>query len=622
MGPHARAPDWHITRGRQERPEGVGGSHIVIDTLVLENFRGFEHHEVPFRDVTIVVGGNNAGKSTLVEALRLVALVADRFHRGAGRFVGSPSWLSHPEAFDGIAPAVRGMPADGFEATVFHRYGPPPAVLTATFSSGASITVFVGPDAQVHGVARRADGAPVTRASAGPRLGLDPIAVQPQVAPLLREEPLRQEETIRRGDGTYLAPQHFRNQLWLYHEFYAEFKAMAERTWRGLQIMELERDPAHPREPLQLRVRDTDFVGEVSLMGHGLQMWLQIVWFLARAPKGATVVLDEPDVYMHPDLQRRLLTLVRRQFKQLVVATHSVEIVSDVDPGSILSVDRRQPRSTFVTSLPGLQDVIDGLGSMQNVHVARLMRSQSFYLVEGKDVKLLRILQSCVDAKALPIDLVPHAQLGGRGGWGSGVPARLPSTNAEGGKIRSYAILDRDFFPDEEIAERYVEARQWRVQLRVWSRKELENFVLVPETITRYIARQVADGVTPPDVTVVADEIDRIVENMRDDPILDAMATALFVRDKKGGIAKAYKMARATLSKRWKTRDSRWAIAPGKDVISHLSRWSQREFGVGLGIEALARELRADEVDPEVIEVVAAIVAARSLRHPYAMPQT
>lgn len=70
-------------------------------------------------------------------------------------------------------------------------------------------------------------------------------------------------------------------------------------------------------------------------MGHGLQMWLQIVWFLARAARNATVVLDEPDVYMHPDLQRRLLTLVRNRFAQLLIATHSIEIVSDVDSRSI-----------------------------------------------------------------------------------------------------------------------------------------------------------------------------------------------------------------------------------------------------------------------------------------------
>lgn len=593
----------------------------LLESIRLQNFRGFEDHLAPLCETTIVVGANNAGKSTIVEALRLVALVTDRFRRGTGRFVASPNWLNHSAAFDGLSPSVRGMPSDGFEATIFHRYGPPPAILTATFESGASVMVFVGPEAQIHGVARRPDGAPVTRATAAHQLGLEPVAVQPQGAPLLREERLLQSETVNRGDGTYLAPQHFRNQLWLYREFYKEFCAIAESTWPDLQIKSLDANIAKPADPLRLLVRDNDFVGEVSLMGHGLQMWLQIVWFLARAPTEGTIVLDEPDVYMHPDLQRRLLDLVRSRFRQLVIATHSVEILSDVDPRFILSVDRRQRESSFVTSLPGLQEVLDKLGSVQNIQVTRLMRSRSFFLVEGDDVKLLRIFQSVVQPEAPPIDLVPHASLGGRGGWGSGIPARLPDTNAEGTSIRAFALLDRDYFPPEEVSERYDEARQWKVQLHIWVRKEIENYLLVPEAIARYIAAQTPTRQDVPDTEAVAVEIDRIIQEMRDDVILDSAANVLFSRDKKGGLSKASKAARRWIKDRWQTQTDRWAVAPGKEVISQLSEWAKTNYGVSFGAAQIARTMTREEIDAEVVEVLSAIAAARPLKPPFAMPK-
>lgn len=575
---------------------------------------------MPLSDTTVLVGANNAGKSTVVEAVRLVALLTDRFRRGTGRFVSAPGWLDHPAAFDGLAPAVLGMTPEGFEASIFHQYGPPPAVITATFASGASVIAFVGPNAQVHGVAHRPDGAPITRASAAPQLGLTPVAVQPQVAPLLREEPIRRPETIRRGDGTYLAPQHFRNQLWLLDDHFEEFARIAEETWRGLQITELEGDDEHRDIPLQLRVRDGGFVGEVSLMGHGLQMWLQIVWFLARAPREATVVLDEPDVYMHPDLQRRLLALVRDRFHQLLIATHSVEILSDVDPRSIVAIDRRQPRSQFVTSLPGLQGVMDGIGSVQNIQVMRLMRAESFYLVEGDDVKLLRILQRTAAPEQEPIDLVPHAELGGRGGWGAGVPARLPKKNGEGDKIRCFAMLDRDYFPDTELADRYGEARSWGVQLRIWTRKEIENYLLVPDAVSRLIYGEGGTQVTPPTPGDVADEIDRIVEAFRE-PIQDAVASMCHARDKKGGITKANRAARDFVKARWRTQEDRWGTASGKAVIAGLSAWSQANYGVAFGPEQLARTLHADEIDTEVVEVVSAIAEARPFRRPFSMPR-
>jgi AAA domain, putative AbiEii toxin, Type IV TA system len=566
-----------------------------------------------------MVGANNAGKSTVVEALRLIALVTARLLPHRRRILEPPDWLEHPEGFAGVRPAFSRMTAAGFEPSIFHQYGLPPAIVTAVFSSGATVTAFVGPDAQVHGVARQSDGSEVTRSTVSD-LGLSPVAVQPQVAPLLRDEPIRQEETILRGDGTYLAPQHFRNQLRIFDSVFQDFVSIAEVSWPGLQVLDLEPHLEEPTRPIELLVRDGGFVGEVGLMGHGLQMWLQIVWFLARAPSEGTVVLDEPDVYMHPDLQRRLLSLVRTRFSQLVIATHSVEIISDVDPRSILAIDRRQSSSEFVTSLPGLEGVMDGIGSVQNIQLTRLMRATSFYLVEGEDVKLLRILQATVDPGQTPIDLIPHADLGGRGGWDAGVPERVPKSNAEGDQIRAFAILDRDYFPDDEVAERYEEARRWKIQLRVWSRKELENYLLVPGAIARFIFARVSDSQESPGSTQVTEKIEELIDEMREEPIQDAVAAVLNVRDKKGGHTKATRLARQRVKEAWKSQESRWSVAPGKDLLSRLSRWSQETFGVGFGAEQIARELRKDEIAPEVIEVIAAITEGRSLRRAFAMP--
>jgi hypothetical protein len=571
------------------------------------------------RDRTIVVGANNAGKSTVVEALRLVAVATDRLINGRTQFRRAPDWLDLPASEIGLTPSVRGLTAGGQEDSLFHLYSGPPAIVTATFSGGAMVIVHIGRDSQVFVTARRGDGSTVRSSANASSLGLSPVAVQPQVGPLLREEPIRTSETLRRGEGTYLASQHFRNQLWRNRREYREFKGIAEETWPGLQIKELEADDIHPEVPIQLRVRDRDFVGEVSLMGHGLQMWLQIVWFLARAPKSAAVVLDEPDVYMHPDLQRRLLTLVRQRFAQLVIATHSIEIISDVDARSILAVDRGRSESEFVDSLPGLQQVVEKIGSVQNLQLTRLMGAESFLLVEGEDMKLLRRLQRAANIVGHPIDLVPHAQIGGRGGWRSGVADFLPTKNGHGEKIRSFAILDRDHFPIEEHQERYEEARRWRVELRIWSRKELENYLLAPAAIARYIEAEGDAALCTGDR--VRGEIDRIVDSLRRDQIEDPLAAELFNRDRRGGISKANKCAREFVDDCWKDRQRRWAIAPGKLVLARLSGWAQDEFGVSFGPEQIARTLAEDEVDPEVVEVIAAITEARSLRKPFQMPR-
>jgi AAA15 family ATPase/GTPase len=43
----------------------------VLARVRLQNLRGVNDHTVPIRDLTIVVGANNSGKSTVVEAQAL-----------------------------------------------------------------------------------------------------------------------------------------------------------------------------------------------------------------------------------------------------------------------------------------------------------------------------------------------------------------------------------------------------------------------------------------------------------------------------------------------------------------------------------------------------------------------
>src|SRR5262249_28311162 len=116
---------------------------LVLERLRLQNFRGFDDHVVPLRGLTIIVGANNAGKSSIVEALLLVVLVVTRFIRGTGAFAAIPEWLEHPDAYRGAQPALRGQGFEGHGPSTFHRYGDPPAMITAYFASGASVVVFI-----------------------------------------------------------------------------------------------------------------------------------------------------------------------------------------------------------------------------------------------------------------------------------------------------------------------------------------------------------------------------------------------------------------------------------------------------------------------------------------------
>jgi len=64
----------------------------MLSEIILRNFKCFSRHTIPLRAITVIVGRNNAGKSTIVEALRLVSLVTSRLEFLP--FLDVPRWPS------------------------------------------------------------------------------------------------------------------------------------------------------------------------------------------------------------------------------------------------------------------------------------------------------------------------------------------------------------------------------------------------------------------------------------------------------------------------------------------------------------------------------------------------
>jgi hypothetical protein len=102
--------------------------------------------------------------------------------------------------------------------------------------------------------------------------------------------------------------------------------------------------------------------------------------------------------------------------------------------------------------------------------------------------------------------------------------------NAFGKSVHCYCILDRDYHPDVEIEERLQEAATKGVQLHIWRRKEIENYLLVPAGIVRFITQQ------RPGATIRVDEVQMALreyaEQMKDEAT-DAIADELSRREPK-----------------------------------------------------------------------------------------
>ena len=577
----------------------------MLSTLRLANFRCFQEHEIEFQELSVIVGSNNAGKTTIAEALRLVSLVTSRF--STLNYHDPPEWLEVPKRLRGCRPSIEGLQIRS--ETLFHRYGEPPAHITAVFPSVATVDIYVGPQAQLHAVITTETGEVIRTKSKALRLSLPLVNILPQVGPLQRSEQLLDPDYVRRSQGSHLASLHFRNQLKAARRpVWQDFKAIVEETWPGLQIRERRYD-ADSRQ-LILEVRDRDFVAEVGVMGHGLQMWMQTMWFLARSKDVDTVILDEPDVYMHADLQRRLIRFLRNRFRQTIVTTHSTEIMAEVDPTSIVVVDRRRRRSQRLNSLPGLQSLLDRVGSVHNIHLTRLWSARRFLIVEGEDLKLLRLIQELLFPESqAPFDALPNMQLPGWGAWHWAVGSQMLLKNAANEEIQVMCVLDSDYHTPTQIDDRKRDAIEKGVWLHIWRRKELENYLLVPTAIARFIAGRVGKRTTPP----TPSEVEQLLKTKAAaliDSVFDGYSQEFIADNRAGGVPQANRKARELVKQRQESDEGPMGLASGKDLFSRLSDWAQTEFGISVSVSGVARTILREELPGELCDVVQAIEEA------------
>jgi len=573
----------------------------MLKGLELENYRCFEKHTVTFKDTSIIVGKNNAGKSTIIEALRLVSIVTSRVLN----FQSTPKWLDLPSSYKGVVPSLHGL--DFPKKSLYHKYQDGPAKVTAHFSSKARIEIFLGTvDEDDIGVFALIfdSNKQIRKTRQGIKdSGIPEINILPQISALAKEETVLSYDYVRANLTTQLSSIHFRNQIRYFYEYFPKFRELAEYTWKGLGINELDGRSLFKGGQLTLIVRDSDFAAEIGWMGHGLQMWLQTMWFLAKSKVESTVILDEPDVYMHADLQRKLIRFLKARYKQVIIATHSIEIISEVEPENILIIDKKRHASNYANSVPAVQGLLNRIGSIHNLGLARLWSSKKLLLVEGKDIGILKRIQDTLFSnQSDPLDIIPRSSIGGWSGWQYVIGADFVLKNGLKQDINVYCILDSDYHSENEIEERTKEAQSMGILLHIWKKKEIENYLLSPAAIYRIIKRnkRTSQALT---LQIVIDKLDEIGESMKTG-ITDKFANELQSKNRKWQPSTANQKAREKVETLWKEKLD---VVSGKEVLNNLNNWCNREFKTSVSTNGLARELTSDEMPDEMKVVISAI---------------
>lgn len=580
----------------------------TITSVRFRNFKAMRDFSLRLSHLNVLVGPNNCGKSTILGAFRVLSAGIRRAASKSSSIVTGPDGpqQGYPISPDELPISLENVHSD---------YSDKPSTVTFRSSSGRELALFFR---------ERADGVMIMPerdyASTRPSLfrELYPVAVGvvPVLGPVEHEEELLLEQTVVRGLSTHRASRHFRN-YWYYHrESFDEFRKLVEESWPGMSVNppEVSEDREVPR--LAMFCRENRIDRELYWVGFGFQIWCQLLTHILRAKNDSLLIIDEPEIYLHPDLQRQLLRIVRDIGPDVILATHSTEIVSEAEPGDIVLIDKARQSAQRVRDIDGVQNALDFLGSGVNVTLAQLARTRRVLFVEGADFKLLRAFADRVGLSELAAgDGLTAVPVEGFSNWKRVAALGWGIERTLGRRMAVAAVFDRDYFCDDEIDGIVQTLAAQLAEVRIHRRKEIENYLLVPAVLQRAAERAANDrarrtgGVAAQCPSVVG-----ILETVTAS-VMDQVRSQIVGRYVAHWAGKAPNIDSTTLTGRalelfdsnWKNLDSRLKMVPGKDVFSAFNEQLRSLAGVSLSPSAVVNSMRRDEVPDDLQETLAAL---------------
>lgn len=464
----------------------------MLNRVVIDNFRGFRELDAPIGPVSVLLGPNSSGKTTVLHAIRLVcqaidlALESESPARLDGNLIEvtrntlieSPAHLL-PLA-DWQALFVDQLVSEGTSSSITLQFDADDPIqslkLVMSYARNKQLKFTLtaeAPDAiaQVAGFPKKSSKVGTLLSDWLRRHAPRAVFIPPFYG-VVKDEEYRMRVVVDRLVGSGDQSHVVRNlitgldtgQLAQLNAFLLEL-AGATITYRT------SGDKTATESPLRVEFKDTNGAIEISAAGAGLVNLVALYASLARwqasAKEGLVLfLLDEPEAHLHPRLQGetalRIASLVTDEFgAQLLMATHSVEIINRLGERpkvTLLRTDRTA--KIAATVLNTQQDILGDLAEWVDLTpftAINFLASHRVLFHEGRDDA--KILRRCAElryrqllAKKRTVDRWAFASLDGAGN--DKIPqllTRLLKNEAwatqpnQGEPFRLMTILDRDY---------------------------------------------------------------------------------------------------------------------------------------------------------------------------------
>lgn len=481
----------------------------MITRLTLRNFKSVREQVYDFNRFDLLVGRNNSGKSTVLQAMAIWQFCVDEFHRSkrtgsTGIQVVLPNFTALPVPEFILlwrGRTDRAYPLDAQTGIKKQEFILIEILLDWQDSAGVSgsfgvelryhspQTMYAIPSGGWAQFRKCETSGTLPRiAFVPPFSGLEPTEKFLDISPMrqqvgkgqpgsvLRNLLLRVSAPLRRDNGDIVPKPAPSPADW------QELAAIVER-WFSVKISPPRYEPTRD---VYITVeyseggRDYDIISG----GSGFHQTLTLLAFLFGY-RPTTILLDEPDAHLHVNLQREVLDFFKRKSQetgtQFLIATHAEEFARGVDASQIMSLLHRVPRR--IESTPA---VLQAMADVSNEEITLLMTSPYILYVEGEsDERILRAWAGACAAQEA-IDKVCFKAMGG--GGKKNMKDRADAHFAALAQI--VPGVSRLMLFDFDDAEEAFHPRPDNAVLAEWRRRNIENYLLVPSAWERAALRQ------------------------------------------------------------------------------------------------------------------------------------
>jgi hypothetical protein len=562
-----------------------------VQRLSLEGFKAFERFTLHVRGDAYLAGPNNAGKSTLIAALRAAAQML----RFAMRRNPTDTFTDRAEQVLGYPLRAANVALE--DENLRHEFRDAETRMSVRLTNGAVVTAVWPREATGDAFFYLQQGRSSINNVRQARDVFPDIGIIPVLSPIDSHEELLTPKYVRENLDGRLASRHFRNQLLLLTDEEPDglraFLDFATPWLPEVKIGPLDRHQGEKNFILDLYYRESGRRAEKEIVwaGDGIQIWLQLLLHVFRLRERDVLVLDEPDVFLHPDLQHQLVLLLESLRGQTITATHSSEVLAEAAPESVIWIDKTRKKSVAAPSTVALTRLSESLGTNFNIGLARALRAKCALFVEGDDAKILRQIAATIGASRVASESgIAVVSLRGFHNWEHVEPFAWMIESLLGRAVQIFVLLDRDYRSDEDCKAVKVRLRSVHAKCHIWKRKELESYLLETTLIAR---------MTGADEVWVDEALAEAAEESEEHVIGQMTAETLrrFPRDQ---TTQAVKEARRLFRETWGSRRERKWVAPADAVLHGLNRRLESAGHTPLSFRLLARRMRDSEVPAEM----------------------